>query len=337
MKLKPIAEQTIVITGASSGIGLATAQEAARQGARVVMNSRDPYDLREAVDRICAEGGKATLAVGDVADFEAVKQVAQCAVDKYGGIDTWVNNAGVSTYGLIEDVVLEDARRLFETNYWGVVHGSLVALPHLRQRGGGTLINIGSVLSETGYPLQGHYAASKHAVKGFTDSLRIELEKQDLPISVTLIQPAAIDTPYPEHARNYLAAEPQHAPPVYDPALVAEAIIECAQHPHRNLRIGGRAKMFTTVDKMMPALGDMIKQSHFEQQQADAPPHTGDTLHAPRLGDSSVRGRYPGHVMKHSVYTTVAKRPGSAAAAVIGVAAIGLGVLAARAIMDRAD
>ena len=122
-------------------------------------------------------------------------------------------HAAVAIYGRIEDVSLEDARRLFETNYWGVVNGSLAALPHLRQSGG-ALINIGSVLSETGYPLQGHYAASKHAVKGFTDSLRLELEKEDAPVVVTLIQPAAIDTPYPEHARNYLATEPQHVPPV---------------------------------------------------------------------------------------------------------------------------
>ena len=135
LKLKRVNDQVIVITGASSGIGLATALMAARLGARVVATSRDESDLAEVVARIRADGGVATHVVADVADFEALKRVATIAVGEYGGIDTWVNNAGVSIYGRIEDVGLMDARRLFETNYWGVVHGTLAALPHLRARG----------------------------------------------------------------------------------------------------------------------------------------------------------------------------------------------------------
>jgi NAD(P)-dependent dehydrogenase (short-subunit alcohol dehydrogenase family) len=324
-KLKPVAEQVIVITGASSGIGLATAREAVRRGARVVLNSRDETDLSAAAEALRALGGEVAVVVGDIADFETAKRTADTAVREFGGFDTWLNNAGVSIYGFIRDVTLEDARRLFETNYWGVVNGSLAAFPHLR-RTGGALINVGSVLSETGYPLQGHYAASKHAVKGFTDSLRLEIEKEELPISVTLIQPAAIDTPYPEHAKNYLASEPTHVPPVYAPQVVADAILACAQSPHRNVRVGGAAKMFTVTEKVAPGLADKMKMSHFEGQHADRPPLDDDTLYAPRPHDGRVRGKYEGHVMKSSLYTKAALNP---MAALIGVAALGVGIAVA--------
>ncbi|HKP15089.1 MAG TPA: SDR family oxidoreductase, partial [Gemmatimonadaceae bacterium] len=224
IRLKPIKDQVIVITGASSGIGLATALEAAHRGARVVLASRDEADIKKAADQIIAEGGQATPVACDVGDQLSMESLAEQAIVAYDRIDTWVNNAGVSIYGKIEEVPLDDAHRLFETNYWGVVHGSLAALPHLKLHGG-ALINVGSELSETAIPLQGHYAASKAAVKGFTDTLRMELHKEGAPISVTLIQPAAIDTPYPEHAMNYLGVEPKHAPPVYAPEIVAEAIL----------------------------------------------------------------------------------------------------------------
>ena len=191
---KPIGEQVVVITGASSGIGRATARLAADAGAKLALNSRDERDLHELIKALRIRGATVVMSVGDVADQAAMNQLAETAVRELGAIDTWVNNAGVSIYGRIEDVTVADARRLFETNYWGVVNGSLAALPHLR-RSGGTLITVGSILSDTGYPLQGHYTASKHAVKGFTDSLRLELEHDGAPVSVTLIQPAAIDTP----------------------------------------------------------------------------------------------------------------------------------------------
>jgi NAD(P)-dependent dehydrogenase (short-subunit alcohol dehydrogenase family) len=230
VSLKKLSEQVVVVTGASSGIGLATAREAARRGARVVLVARDEIDLRSAADAIRADGGRAMYVAADVADFDQVAAVAERTVDAFGGIDTWVNNAGVSIYGRITDVPLADARRLFETNYWGLVHGSLVAVPHLR-RGGGVLINVGSVLSDTTMPLQGHYSASKHAVKGFTDALRIELEEEDAPVAVVLVKPAAIDTPYPEHAANHLGVGPKHQAPVYAPDVVAAAILDAAEHP----------------------------------------------------------------------------------------------------------
>jgi short-subunit dehydrogenase len=322
---KQVKDQVIVITGASSGIGLATAKEAASRGARVVLNSRDPVDLAKAVQEIREDGGEATMHVGDVADRSAMEGLADTAIAAYRRLDTWINNAGVSIYGEISEVRIEDARRLFDTNYWGVVNGSLVAVEHLAIFGG-TLINVGSVLSETAYPLQGHYAASKHAVKGFTDSLRIELEKKGLPIVVTLIQPAAIDTPYPEHARNYLPTDPKHQAPVYKPEVVADAILACAEKPHRNLRVGGAAKMFTAMEKVAPGLADKQKMSAFEAQMSDKPAHIADALFGPVSGDLAIRGNYPGRVRGRSFYTKAALHP---VAALAGVAAIGVGIAVA--------
>ena len=326
--LKDVGEQVIVITGASSGIGLATALLAARRGACVVLNSRDEADLQTAVERIESEGGRAVYSAGDVADRCAMERLAACATEEFGRIDTWINNAGVSSYGRIEDVPLDDARRIFETNYWGVVNGSLAALPHLRG-GGGALINVGSILSSTGYPLQGHYTASKHAVKGFTDSLRLELEKDLAAVSVTLIQPAAIDTPYAEHARSYLGVRPKHLPPVYAPEVVAEAILHCAAHPERDLTIGGAAKLFSTGEKYIPRLFDRMKEAAgFDAQFSDEPATEPDALHEPKTGDSRIRGRYPGHVMQSSMYTRARLNRGKATL-------LSLAVLAGMALASR--
>ena len=324
-RLKPVSDQVIVITGASSGIGLATAQEAAKRGAKVVLASRDAADIQKAADEIVAKGGKAIAVVADVGDQGAMEALAEQAVAEFGRIDTWVNNAGVSIYGLLREVPLDDAHRLFTTNYWGVVHGSLAAIPHLRKNGG-ALINVGSELSETALPLQGHYAASKHAVKGFTDTLRMELHHEGAPISVTLIQPAAIDTPYPEHAMNYLGVEPTHMPPVYAPEVVADAILACAQSPHRNLRVGSGAKLYTMIEKTMPGVGDKMKErSAFDGSKTTKAPKDDDTLYAPRPNDGRVRGNYEGHVMKTSVYTSAALHP---VRSLLGAAAIGVGIAA---------
>jgi NAD(P)-dependent dehydrogenase (short-subunit alcohol dehydrogenase family) len=329
VKLKRVSDQVIVITGGSSGIGLATAQLAARIGARVVLNSRDEVDLEHAVEHIRADGGEVVSVTGDVADSEAMKRLGATALREFGALDTWINNAGVSIYGRLEDVGIMDARRLFETNYWGVVHGTLAALPHLKAHGG-ALINVGSILSDTGYPLQGHYTASKHAVKGFTDSLRLELEKEGAPVSVTLIQPAAIDTPYPEHAKTYLGVEPTHQPPVYAPEVVARAILRSAEHSERYVLVGGGAKLFDTVERYAPRMGDRFKEATaFEAQRTDKPVRGDDTLFGPRPGDARVRGNYQGRVMRSSVYTSTRLHRGQT---LLGLAIAG----AAVALLDRA-
>lgn len=271
IKLKPIDQQVIVITGASSGIGLATAEAAARQGASVVLAGRSEATLREIADRLGREGHQAFAVAADVGDRQQVARVAAEAIERFGHIDTWVNNAGVSIYGKLEAVSEDDSRRLFDTNFWGVVNGSLEALPHLK-RHGGALINVGSEVSEAVIPLQGMYAASKHAVKGFTDALRVELKEEEAPISVTLIQPTAVDTPYPQHAKNYTDREAALPTPQIDPEKVAEAILDAATHARRDVKVGLMAKINTMTMHLAPQAADALAGKQMYRQNYDRPP-----------------------------------------------------------------
>jgi len=222
--LKPLAEQVIVITGASSGIGLATARSAAKAGAKVVLASRNGGVLGSVEREITEAGGEAMHVVADVCRREDVERIARAAIDRFGAFDSWVNNAGLSIVGRMEQVSDQDHRKLFETNFWGLVYGSFVAVKHLKLRGG-AVINLGSLASDMALPLQGMYSASKHAIKGFTDALRMELEEEGAPVSVTLIKPTSINTPFPQHAKNYTDREPQLPNPVYAPEEVANAIL----------------------------------------------------------------------------------------------------------------
>lgn len=327
--LKPIEHQTIVITGATSGIGLSTARLAVERGAAVVLTARDGTGLRRVAKEIRATGGRAAYAAADVADFEALQGVAELAVREFGGFDTWINNAGVSIYGRIEDVPVDDARRLFDTNYWGVVNGCKVAVPHLR-RTGGALVNVGSTLSDRSIPLQGHYSASKHAVRAFTDALRMELEKDDAPISVSLVKPSGIDTPFTEHASNYMDVEPTLPPPVYAPAVVARTILECAERPVRDVYVGAGGKMIGMLENVPGVADRLMTATMFDmQRRADepTPEDRADALYEPMGGRE--RGRYDGHVLQSSAYTAATLHP---IATMLGLAALGAGIaLASRA------
>jgi short-subunit dehydrogenase len=307
--LKKLSDQVIVITGPTSGIGLVTARQAAKRGARLVLAARTGGALRELAEEIRGSGGQAAYAVTDVTDLRQIQDVADIAIKTFGGFDTWVNNAGVSIYGKFEDVSLEDQRKLFETNYWGVVYGSLVAAAHLKERGG-ALINVGSALSDRAIPIQGTYCASKHAVKGFTEAFRMELEHDGAPISVTLIKPASIDTPYRQHAKNYLPNEPKNPWPVYAPEPVAEAILYAAEHPIRDIYVGGASRALSVGSFLSPRVTDKVMESAmFDSQEEDRPSsslHTGLDQPSSSLLE---RGGYPGHVSESSLYTKSSLHP----------------------------
>lgn len=272
LHLKPLDQQVMVLTGASSGIGLCTAILAAERGARLVLVARSEDTLQSLVAQIESNGGEAIYVVADVADRDQMLDVALAAVQQYGRIDTWVNDAGVSSYSRLDEISEADSRRIFDTNFWGVVNGSLIALPYLRKQGG-ALINLGSEVSEEVVPLQGMYSASKHAVKGFTDALRVEIEIIDkAPVSITLIQPTAVNTPFPHNAKNYMDKEPKLPTPMIDPQRVAEAILKAATEGGRDVKVGLMAVVNTSAAKFVPSLGDRMAAMQANRQQEDAPP-----------------------------------------------------------------
>jgi short-subunit dehydrogenase len=291
IQLKPLDQQVIVITGASSGIGLCTAQSAAKRGATVVLASRSEETLDHVVRDIKAAGGKASWFPCDVSSQDDVDRVARETIAAYGRFDTWVNNAGLSVYGKLDEVPVSDMRRLFDINFWGIVHGSLTALRHLRSHGG-AIINVGSEVSEAVVPLQGIYSASKHAVKGFNDALRVEVEEVDkLPVSITLIQPTATDTPFPQNARNYMDKEPKLPDPQDDPQDVADAILDAAVTPTRAKKVGATSKINTFVSKFAPSIGDKMSAKQAENQQYDERPRNPDgTLDRPSETGGRVHG-----------------------------------------------
>ena len=291
-RLKPLDQQVMVITGASSGIGLCTALLAAEKGARVVLAARSSDTLEAVAAQIAEAGGEAIAVPTDVGDADQLRSLAATAIRRFGRIDTWVNDAGVAIYGKLYEVSESDSRRLFDTNFWGVVNGSLVALPHLRESGGAH-INIGSEVSDAVIPFQGMYSASKHAVKGFTDALRVEVEElEGAPVSITLIQPTAVNTPYPQHARNYMAKEPKLPSPMIDPHRVAEAILEAAMEGGRDVTVGAMAKLDTTVSKLLPSLGDKMAAMQARRQQREMPPKAPEGALF-RAGGGQVYGSAP--------------------------------------------
>jgi short-subunit dehydrogenase len=317
--LKRLSDQVIVITGATSGIGLVTARMAAARGARLVLAARNEEALRQVVSEIEAAGGEATYVVADVGREADVRHIAETAIRHFGGFDTWVNDAGVSIYGRLVEISIEDQRRLFETNFWGVVYGSRIAVEYLRRRGG-ALINIGSALSDRAIPLQGIYCASKHAVKGFTDSLRMELEEEGAPISVTLIKPSAIDTPYKQHAKNYLLVEPDNPPPVYAPESVADAILHCAEKVEREVFVGAGGKILSVLGALAPRLTDKVMEwTFFALQKTKRPARRrGQNSLYGTSADLAERGGYEGHVAESSLYTKASLHPAITVAMVLG-------------------
>lgn len=330
-KLKSLKDQVIVITGATSGIGLTTACMAASRGAAVVLAARNEEALETICSAMRASGGRCETVVADVGKREDVQRIAETAQHAFGGFDTWVNNAGVGAYATLEQMSDEDHERLFQTNYWGVVYGSTEALKTLKKRGG-VLINVGSISSEMPSPILSAYTASKFAVKGFTDSLRLEMIHEGAPVRVTLIQPSGIDTPFGEHAKNYMDEASQVPPPVYAPEVVAKAILHAAQYPTRNLIVGGWGRFMVALSRSVPALADQVFSFAFFRtaKQSGTPPRsTPDNLH--KAGEDGKRHGDQGHQFSHSLYTTAKMYP------VTSVAVIAVGVLGLLALTHRSD
>lgn len=303
---RPLEEQTVVITGASSGIGRETALRMAARGASVVLAARNEEALSAVAAEIRATGvGRALVVPTDVADSAQVQRLADLTLDGFGRIDTWVNDAAVSEYCLIEKQDLFEIERIVRVNLLGTIYGIKAALPVMRAQNSGTIINIASVLAERAIPLQGIYCATKHAVKGFTEALRLELKHENSPINVSLILPSVINTPFYTSAGSRMGVRPRPLPPRYDAGVVADTIVFAATHPRRDLYAGGFGKMLALMEQFSGPLTDwyMLQGGRmFKAQQSDQPDDGRSNLFNPIPGKGSVSGGYD-KTLSFSPYT----------------------------------
>ncbi|MDP9363716.1 MAG: SDR family oxidoreductase [Chloroflexota bacterium] len=332
MQLKPINEQVVVIAGASSGIGRETALRFAERGAKVVVAARSEPGLASLVDEIKARGGDGAFAVCDVADVAQVEAAAATAVSAFGRIDTWVNVAAVSVYARFEETTLDEFRRVMDVNFMGQVHGAKAALPHLRREGRGALITISSVEAIVALPLHSAYAASKHAVEGLFDALRIELKAEGVPISVTSIKPGTINTPFFNNARSKLGVKPKGPPPIYEPSVVADCVLHAAEHPVRDLFAGGAGRMMAISQQQTPGLMDAtLARFAIPLQRTDdpVPVEAPGALFASR-DDNRVEGDFVDQAMRFSPYTWLSTHPKTRALAASGGVLAGAALLLAR-------
>ena len=321
IKLKPLREQVIVITGATSGNGLAIAREAVRRGAAVVISARNEEELASVRQELAARGGRVVAVRADMSVQSDVDRLASAAAAAFGGFDSWINNAAAATYGTLEQVPLADHRQVFDVNYFGVLGASLAAARHLRTRGGGAIINIGSILSDRAILEQGPYCATKHAVQALTDTLRMELEREGAGISVTLIKPAAIDTLFPEHARNFMDAPPRLPPPLYQPSVVADAVLFACATPRREMYVGGGGWLAAKAGRLAPRLTDLVMEAAggSAQRKPGDPgdPTRRDNLYQARA-DGAERGSQQVFARGSSLLVELQKLPSGFASLAIG-------------------
>jgi NAD(P)-dependent dehydrogenase (short-subunit alcohol dehydrogenase family) len=278
MKLKPINQQSVVVFGASSGMGRETAKLFARRGAKVMAAARDSEALRSLVEEIRADGGQAEYAVGDVTDFEQVKAVADGTIEVFGSIDTWAHFAGVAVYGMFDELTPEEFKRVIDVNLTGMAYAAMAALPHMKREGRGAFIGVTSVLAKRSVPLLSAYSASKHGAEGLLESLRMELRREGVPISITNVMPSAMNSTFFEKARTRMGVKPKGTPPVYAPDITVDAVLWAAEHTVRDLMGGGGNQPMLLLQRISPRLLDSVMlpvvfrmQKTNEPKSADAP------------------------------------------------------------------
>lgn len=334
-KLKPIYDQVVVLLGATSGIGLETAKLMAEKGATVVVVGRSQEGLNEAIDQVRSHAEASRMAYqrgrnghtqmgvisdatgqfaseitnasvsemtdqvigleADVTNFEQVRSVAEQVVQRFGHLDTWVNLAAVSEYALFEDTTPEEFQRIIQVNLLGQAYGAMAALPYLKQQGGGALIFVSSIEGRIPMPYHSAYNASKHGVLGLAETLRQEIRHTGVPVSVTTILPASINTPLFEKSRTKLGVEPEPLPPVYDARMAAKAIVHAAHRPVRELIVGDMGYMMNFMRRLAPTLtSNMVGASGFRMQRSNEPKsaQAPDNLYQHISGYEQVEGGY---------------------------------------------
>lgn len=324
--MSELANKIVVVTGASAGVGRATAVEFARQGATVALLARGKAGLEGARAEVEAAGGKAWVQTLDVADADAVDAAAERIEAELGAIDIWVNNAMVTVLSPIRQMTAEEFRRVTEVTYLGTVHGTLAALRHMRPRNRGVIVQVGSALAYRAIPLQSAYCAAKFACRGFTDSLRVELQHDDSAVHVTSVHLAAFNTPQFDWARNRMPRRPQPVPPVFQPELAARAIVWASQQKRREVNVGFPAVKTIWGNKFAPQVADWVLEEDGYSGQQDEQLSAGDrpdNLFKPVDRDMGSHGRFDNEARTHSwqLWATM-HRKGLMAAALLAPAAL---------------
>ncbi|PRQ05515.1 Diacetyl reductase [Enhygromyxa salina] len=289
------ARQVVVITGASAGIGRALARRFAKDGAKIGLLARGGHKLTAAVAEVEKLGGQALAIEVDMADPEAVEAAAEQIEQDLGPIDIWINNAAVAMFGRIMDVSPEELRRVSDVTYHGAAWGTMAALTRMRRRGTGTIVQVGSGAAYIAIPMLTSYSAAKHALRAFTNGLRVELINEGVDIHLTMVHPSAINTPFYTWARNLMPNQPRPIPPVYQPEIAADIIYWAAYARRRDVYLGWTTIYGMLTERLIPGLGDLfLARFMVDAQQTSEPasPEDPDNLFEPVEMDLGVRGQF---------------------------------------------
>lgn len=319
--------KVVVVTGASSGVGRAIVRAFADEGADLGLIARSVEGLDGAAREVEAAGGRALALPLDVADAEAVEAAVARVEDELGPIDIWVNNAMVSVFSPISEMTADEFKRVTDVTYLGYVYGTISVLKRMRERDAGTIIQIGSALAYRSIPLQSAYCAAKAAIRGFTDSLRTELLHEGRNIKVSMLQLPAVNTPQFDVVKTRLPGRPQPVPPIYQPEMIAEAVLWAAERHPREMVIAGSALKAIVGQKLAPGLVDrLLARTGFASQQTDEPvdPNRPNNLHDPVPGDHGAHGSFDARASAWAPQLSARMKPLAVAAAVsaAGVAAV---------------
>jgi NAD(P)-dependent dehydrogenase (short-subunit alcohol dehydrogenase family) len=316
--------EVVVVTGASAGVGRATARAFAEEGARVALLARGSDGLEGARREVEAAGGQALVVPTDVADPDQVEAAALAVEEKLGPIDIWVNNAMTSVFARFWEIEPDEYRRATEVTYLGVVHGTRSALRRMMPRDRGTIVQVGSALAYRGIPLQTAYCGAKHAIKGFTESLRCELLHEGSKVHLTMVQMPALNTPQFSIVRNKLPRHPQPVPPIYQPEVAAEAIVFAAHSKRREVWVGRSTPIVIAGNRVAPSLGDIyLARTGFDSQQTDQPVNGDrpDNLFEPVPGDHGAHGEFDDQAAGSSVELRLSRHKRALLAAGAGIVA----------------
>jgi NAD(P)-dependent dehydrogenase (short-subunit alcohol dehydrogenase family) len=321
--------EVVVITGASAGVGRAAVQRFAKDGAAIALIARGEAGLEGARRDVEAAGGRAIVCVADVSDPWAVDAAAARAENELGPIDVWINCAMVTVFSEFDRITMDEFRRVTEVTYLGYVHGTHAALQRMLPRDAGTIVQVGSALAYRAIPLQSAYCGAKHAIRGFTDSVRTELLHRGSRVWLTEVHMPALNTPQFEWCKNKMQHQSQPVPPIYQPEVAADAIHFAAHERRRELWVGGSTAAVITGNKIAPGLGDWyLAKTGFDSQQYDGPPPDGARYNlwqpVDDVDDHGAHGQFDRRAHAHSAELFAAKHKGLFAAAGLGAAALAL-------------